>query len=183
MIAAARSTRVTGREIWIQGGGRVLLLALAAFAAEPVVQTGDDSTIAAWVDIPAAPGAVFAVVSNPAAVATFADNTTVDTSVDGPCVAVTTHIDHPIAKATYETRSCPDGDLAVKQTLTGEGSMKEFESRWWVEPTDGGSRLHYRIRTIPDLPVPQFVVNRTTARSAGRLLGQLRDHFAPPPKP
>ena len=64
----------------------------------------------------------------------------------------------------------------MSQVLTG-GDMKEFGSRWWVEESEVGSRVHYRVRTIPKMWVPQFIVNRSSVRSVEHLLGQLSLHF------
>lgn len=160
-----------------------LLWIAAALAAEPVVQKADGGFIVGWVDLPTPPAEVFAVVSDPEAVARIDGSTKVQATRDGDCLAVSTHVEHPIASADYQTRSCPDGELAVKQTLAGGAAMKEYEARFQVEARDGGSRLNYRIHVVSTLPVPQFVVDRATVQGTTRLLARLRDHFAAAPAP
>lgn len=149
-----------------------------ALASDPVVELAADSWIEGHVDIDASPDDVFAVVAVPTEVARIDGTVRATSQPQGQCVAVTTEVIHPLASATYETLSCPDGERAVAQVLTG-GDMKEFGSRWWVEPLGDGSqsRAHYRVRTISKLWVPQFVVNRSSVRSVEHLLTQLRAHF------
>jgi carbon monoxide dehydrogenase subunit G len=154
----------------------LLLVGATAQAAEPVVERGD-SRIEAWVDLPAPPDEVFAVISDPAAVARIDGSTRVETAPDGDCIAVTTHVDHPLAKTSFQTRSCPDGELTVRQTLTGGSAMKEYDCRFRVEAHEAGSRLHYDIHTVAALPVPQFIVDRATMKGTERMLTRLRDHF------
>lgn len=155
-----------------------LLLALAlAHAGEPVVERGDDSRIRGHVDLDAPPAAVFAVVSDPVLLSSFDEVTRVEVRPDGACVAIRTFVDHPLAKTTYETRSCADGPLARKQTLVS-GDMSSFESRWWVAPREGGSRLNYEIRAVPRMPVPQYFVDRATENGARSLLEAIAAHLA-----
>ncbi|TNE90666.1 MAG: hypothetical protein EP330_07700 [Deltaproteobacteria bacterium] len=157
----------------------MIWLLAAAWAAEPVVAVGDDAWVEGHVDIAATPEAVYAVISVPTEVARIDGSVTVRTQASGECTAVHTVIEHPLAAAEYDSLSCPDGELAVSQSLVG-GDMKEFASRWWVTAEGEGARLHYRVRTIPDLFVPQFLVNRSSAKSVDRMLGRLRDHLESP---
>jgi hypothetical protein len=158
-----------------------LLLVAVALAAEPVVERGNDSVIEGRIDLSVPADKVFAVVSDPEAVSRIDGTSKVTAKPDGDCLLVHTEVDHPIARAIFDTRSCPDGPLAVAQTLTHSEQMQEYASRWWVEEREGGSRLHYRIRTVASLPVPQFIVDRTTVKSTERLLGRLRDHLEAAP--
>lgn len=154
------------------------LLLATALAAEPVVERAGPGEVAAYVDVPADADTVFAVVEVPGQVARISGGSTkVQTSPDGDCLLVATRTEHPIATVEYRTRACRDGERAVKQELV-DGDMKAFESRWWVEPREGGgARLHYRLKTVPDMPIPQFVVDRNAAKSVKTLMVKLRDHF------
>jgi len=162
---------------------RPLVLALAlltpavAAADEPVVERGKDSTITGHVDVAVAPEAAYALVVDPVAVARIDGSIEVSATPDGVCQDLDILIDHPLAKARYTTRSCPEGELVVRQWLTGGDAMKEYETRWRVEALETGSRLHYRIRTIPAMAVPQAIVDRLTVKGARRLLERLRDHL------
>ncbi len=154
-----------------------LITLASSFAAPPVVERGDDSKITGHVDVKASAELAYALVSDPARVADFDPMTTVKVRKDGRCDHVTTFVDHPLAKATYETRSCPSGELAVEQTLLG-GDMKEFESLWRVEPLDGGgARLHYYLRNVTTIALPRAIVDRAAAKSAFKLLERIRDHL------
>jgi hypothetical protein len=154
----------------------VIVLVTMALAGEPVVTLTEDSWIEGYIDIAALPEEVFATVSAPAAVAAIDGTVRATATPQGNCIAVHTEVIHPIASATYDSLSCPDGELAVAQVLTG-GDMKEFGSRWWVQSSDTGARAHYRVRTIPKMWVPQFVVNRSSVRSVEHLLTKLAAHF------
>lgn len=155
----------------------IFLLLLSALAAEPTVVLGEDSWIEASVPIAAEPEAVFALVSDPVKVAEISGSTHVKAVPEANgCLGVETEVPHAIATVVYSTRACPDGDLAQKHVLTG-GQMKEFDSRWWVTEAGGAAVLHYRIRTVTTLFVPQFVVNRSSVKSVEETLVKLRDHF------
>lgn len=160
--------------LWFSSG-----LALAsAGAADPVVSRPGPTEVVGHVDVAADPAAVFALVAVPEAVAAVAGpNTTASSVADGDCLLVTTRTTHALGAATYRSRSCPDGRWSVRQELV-DGDLKEFSSRWWVELLPGGgARLHYRIQTVSTLPLPQFVVDRSAARSVKDLLARLRDHL------
>ena len=151
----------------------------SAGAAEPVVSRPGPAEVQGHVDVAAAPGAVFAVVAVPERVAEVAgDKTTASSVADGDCLLVTTRTTHALGTATYQSRACQDGPWSVRQELVG-GDLKAFSSRWWVEALPGGgARLHYWIRTVSKLPLPQFVVDRSAARSVEDLLARLRDHVS-----
>ena len=153
------------------------LVLASAWGAEPVIAKSADGAIEGWVDVSAPPAEVYAVNSDPRAMARIDGSAQVKTEADGDCWSVHTHIDHPIASTDYQSRSCADGELAVKQTLTESRTMKYYEARFQVDERPEGSRLHYRIHVQTTLPVPQFVVDRATHKGMGRLLQRLRDHF------
>ena len=156
-----------------------LLLATLGLAAEPVVTRGADSWVEGYVDVQASAAEVYDLLRDPARVAAIDGSTRVTTRPDGECMQVETAVEHPVASIAYATRSCPDGELALRQALVG-GDMKEFESRWRVAPQPDGARLHYSIRTIPAVPVPQFLVDRASVKGTQRMLTRLRDHWATP---
>lgn len=152
------------------------LLVAMALAAEPVVEKGDDSWVIGYVDVSASPDAVMALVKDPELVAKIDGSTKVSATKDGDCVVASNHVDHPIASVDYRTRSCPEGDRVVTITLV-DGDMKSFDARWEVEDREGGSRVHYRIRTVASFFVPQFVVDRASMKGTEKMLGKVRDHL------
>ena len=165
---------------WLSSLPLCVLVALSsAGAAEPVVSRPRRGEVLGHIDVVADPGDVFALVSVPEAVAAVAGNNTTASSVaDGDCLLVTTRTTHALGTATYRSRACQDGPLSVTQSLV-DGDLRAFSSRWWVEALPGGgARLHYWIRTVSVLPLPQFVVDRSAARSVEDLLERLRDHLS-----
>lgn len=155
----------------------MLIFLLTALAAEPVVEIQDDSWIDGRIVVAASIEAVSEVLSSPRRIAEIdGAAVTVHQTPDGDCFAVVNDVSHPIASLSYETRACPEGEGTWRTKLTG-GQMKEFESVWTAKTVDGGVHIGIRSRSVTNMMVPQWVINRSAAKSVIHTLEALRDHL------
>lgn len=122
---------------------------------------------------------VAAVISDPPAIGRIDGTVTVTAVPDGECQMVTTKVDHPIASVLYDSRVCAEGEGTWHALLADDG-MKSFESYWTVEAVDGGTKLGYRVRTLTNLMVPQWIINRSSSKSVTHTFEALRDHLEAP---
>ena len=75
---------------------------------------------------------------------------------------------------------CPISD-GFKSTLLQSTDLVDFESIWRVHASGTRTIVEYEIVTIPDLPIPQFLVDRQTRSAVRSLLLKIQAHFEPPP--
>ncbi|MCO4745157.1 MAG: hypothetical protein KC912_10235 [Proteobacteria bacterium] len=154
----------------------MLLLLSLAIAAEPIVEIEDDSWISADIVLAAPIDKVAAVLSNPEEIGRIDGTVTVTAKPDEACMLTRTVVDHPIASVAYDSRVCPEGDGVWHAQLADDG-LRSFESIWTVTEVSGGTRMQYRVRTQTNLMVPQWIINRSSAKSVAHTFEKLRDHL------
>ena len=158
----------------------LLLLSLAgvAQAAEPEVTQLDDHRVRGSVEVAVSADTARTLLADPRNVARIDNSgTTVTLKGDqGGCQLVHSAVAHPIASIAYDSKVCPTAD-GWRATLVKSDDLQAFESVWRVEASGTGTRIQYEVRTIPDIPVPQFIVDRQTRESVRSLLVKLRTHL------
>lgn len=158
--------------------GSVLVLLLTASSAIAGPDAGafqaviaDDGAVVGTVTVASPPDAARAKVTDPAWVAsTGDDSTTVKIAEqDGECAILDYVSKHPVATATYRVRQCPTA-TGVSATLVASESFSTYEQSWSVTPEGTGSALRYRLNVVSTLPVPKWIVRKTTRRSVEKLM-------------
>lgn len=158
--------------------GLSLLLAWPVYAAEPHVAVSSDHTVDGSIVVAAPLNKVRALLADPTAIARLDNNGTTVTvrGTDGTCQRVHTAVEHPVASIDYEAKVCPTSE-GWKAELVQSAHLQAFSSEWNLTPSGDGTRIRYRVRTVPDIPVPQFIVDRQSKSSVAALLVKLRTHF------
>ena len=150
-----------------------------ALGAEPTVAQLKDHKVSGVVVVAAAVEQVRAVLSDPRNIARIDNNGTSVELLDdsGRCQTVRTTVQNPIASIVYDAEVCPI-DSGWRTRLLRSDDLEAFESTWRVQArSDGQTRVQYEVRTIPDLPIPQLIVDRATRSSVHSMLVKLRDHM------
>jgi len=161
-----------------------MLTALVTSASEPAVTQLDHHRVRGTIDVTASVERVRAVLADPRNIARIDDDGTTITmrGSDEDCELAHASVAHPIASIEYLVKVCPVPG-GWRSTLVQSDHLEVFESIWKVEARGSGAHLLYEIRTIPKIPVPQFIVDRQTRASVHALLLKMRTHFdggAPP---
>ena len=159
-----------------------LLLGVATAASEPVVTQRDGHRVHGVIHIDAPLRAVRPVLSDPRQIARIDNSGTTVTlrGKEGACLLTHSAVAHPIASIEYVTKVCPIAD-GFKSTLHASTDLTDFESIWRMRADGARTIVEYEIVTIPDLPIPQFVVDRQTRSAVHSLLLKLQAHFESPP--
>lgn len=158
--------------------GPVLALLLVASSATAGPDSGafqaviaDDGAVIGTVTVASPPDAARAKVTDPAWVASVGDDsTTVKVSEQDDGCAILDYVsEHPIATATYRVRQCPTA-TGVSATLVESDFFSTYEQSWSVIPDGTGSALRYRLNVVSTLPVPKWIVRKTTRGSVEKLM-------------
>ncbi len=148
--------------------------AVALACPPPEVETADDHETTGKVLVAADLATVRAIVADPARVAKIDSGPAqIEVSDDGACKLIRTFISHPVASVRYRARQCPKGD-GFRTELVESDDFKAYHSEWGVRAVQGGTELVYKVRTIPNISVPQFLVDRQTRAAVERLLERVR---------
>lgn len=159
-----------------------LLLGVAVAASEPVITQRDGHRIHGVIHVDAPLSAVRPVLSDPRRIARIDNSGTTVTlrGQEGDCLITHSAVAHPIASIEYVTKVCPIAD-GFKSTLHASTDLTDFESIWRMRADGARTIVEYEIMTIPDLPIPQFVVDRQSKSAVRALLLKLQAHFESPP--
>ena len=153
-----------------------LFLSVAS-AAEPVISVTSDHTIVGevLVDVPLAEAE--AVIADPVRMAQI-DGTTEVTQegTEGSCKRLLFNIPNPVASISYRAKACP-GQGGWIYTLISSDDLSDYHSAWSVVREGDLTRIRYEIRTIPSIPVPQFVVTRQSKSAVHGFLTRLSNHL------
>ncbi|MBO83973.1 MAG: hypothetical protein CL927_01325 [Deltaproteobacteria bacterium] len=160
------------------------LLGAAAATEGPTVTQLDGHRVRGTIEVDAALETVRAVLSDPRRIARIDNSGTTVTlkGRDGACLLTHSAVAHPIASIEYVTRVCPIHD-GFKSTLHQSNDLTDFESIWRMRERGSRTIVEYEIVTIPDLPIPQFIVDRQTRSAVASLLLKLQTHFGSKPSP
>jgi len=157
----------------------VTLWLSVASSTEPTVQQLADHKVSGTVIVAAPLERVQSVLSDPRYIAKIDDNGTVVTILGNKaaCQSIRTTVDNPIASISYDAEVCPIAG-GWRTRLVQSDDLQAFESTWKLSAAeDGKTTVQYDVRTIPDIPVPQFVVDRATRSSVHSMLVKLRKHL------
>jgi len=156
--------------------GALIWVAAPLAAAEPMVEV-TDGVVRGHVTVKASPQAAMALLADPPRVyAVSQGEGYVKVTPDGACKLTEEYHPHPLAAVRYSLRVCPSTD-SVSAELVRSDDIKVYSSLWRVTETDAGTRLDYQLDVQPDLPLPQWVVNRSTSSSVDDLLHKLAAHL------
>jgi|GEM_PF-2488401 len=156
----------------------LLAMAPLLLAADPTVAQLDDHRVRGSIDVAVPADTVRTLLSDPRNIARI-DNAGTTVTLAGKadgCTLTHSAVVHPIASITYESKVCPIQG-GWKATLVKSDDLQDFESIWTVEDKGDRTRIVYQVRTIPDIPVPQFIVDRQTRASVASMLVKLRTHL------
>ena len=148
-------------------------------AADPVVTMLADHRVQGSIDLRVPADTVRALIADPRTIARIDNSGTTVTlkgRTEGGCQLVHSAVSHPIASVDYLSRVCPISDGWQSSLVESEG-MAAFESVWRVQESGAQTKLTYELRAIPNLPIPQFVVNSQSRSAVQSLLEKLRDHL------
>lgn len=152
----------------------VAALGAPAFAS-PQVETASDHEVTGRVVVAADAATLRKLVSDPVKVAAIDVNgAQIEVEDEGQCKLVRTFIAHPIASIRYRARQCPKGE-GYRTELVESGDLEAFHSEWAMRAVQGGTELIYKVRTIPRIAVPQFIVDRQTRSSVEKLLTRVKE--------
>ncbi len=152
----------------------------AASAAEPTIEMLDGGKVRGVIEVPAQTSVVRALVEKPVELAkvTAADATiTSEPAAQPGCRKVTTHSPHPIMAVTYVSRDC-NTDRGVTSQLVESKQLSEFEAVWSLEAKGEHTVVTYDLDIKTNLPLPGFIVRRSTRRAVVDALTALEQSFA-----
>lgn len=150
-----------------------------AFGADPTITQLADHKVLGAIVVAVPVEQVRAVLADPRNIARIDNNgTSVKLLGDrGRCQAIRTTVDNPIASISYDAEVCPIHD-GWHTRLVLSDDLRAFESTWQVRAHGNGqTQVQYEVRTIPDLPIPQFIVDRATRSSVDSMLVKMRMHL------
>ncbi len=76
----------------------------------------------------------------------------------------------------------PNGGAVVRWQRV-EGSIKQFDARYQLDPVPGGTRVTYTVVTVPPFAIPGFVLKRVAPNAIADTLRGLRRHALAMPAP
>jgi len=157
--------------------GVFLAAALTTASASPVVEVSDGAVIG-HVIVKASPEAALTLLADPSGVfAVSQGEGYVRATPDGACLLTDEYHPNAVMDVHYSLRVCRSEDSVVAELVSSE-DIKTYSSLWRVSATEAGTRLDYRLDVRPDMPLPQWVINRTTQGSVEDLLIKLEAHLA-----
>lgn len=140
----------------------------------PAVTVGDDGFVTGTVQVGASPEEALIKLADPLWVAATDGSGTVITVVgaDGACTVLDYTSPTVVGPIRYVIRQCP-AERGVDFSLVEPGSMKAYAARWRVDPAASGAVVTYAVRVEPAVPMPRFMMNRTTAAGVTHMLTKI----------
>ncbi len=145
--------------------------ALLFLAVAVTATIGDDGAVTGTTVVASTPDVVRSKVGDPAWVATIggAETDVIVAAVDGDCQVLDYVSHHAIATARYRVKQCPSADGFVANLVESD-AFSFYRTSWSVIPADEGTRLLYRIELVSTLPVPKWIVRRSTRSSVEHMM-------------
>lgn len=149
------------------------LLLPVALAAEPTISVTSNNTIVGEVLVDVPLDEAEAMIADPVRMAQI-DGTAQVTQEgsEGTCKRLLYRIPNAVASVSYRAKACPDQGGWI-YTLISSDDLSEYHSSWSAIREGDRTRIRYEIRTIPSIPVPQFVVNRQSKSAVYGFLSRL----------
>jgi hypothetical protein len=159
----------------------MLWFAAAAWGAEPVVTTDEAGVVRATAVVEASLPEVLALIQSPEKL--FAatrggdeDSSLTTTAADAGCMRVTYNRKTPIGPVSYVARGCPTA-AGLRTTLLESESFESMSYEWTARPVDGGTEVTYTWQGRVTLPVPGWIVRKSTENSIRETMGKVTAHF------
>lgn len=153
------------------------LLLPVALAAEPTITVTGNHTIVGEILVEASLEEAEAIISDPLKMASIDGTTNVtQDGTEGACKRLSFVIPNPVASISYRAKACPRGSGWI-YTLISSDDLSEYHSAWSATREGEQTRIRYEIRTIPSIPVPQFIVNRQSQSAVDGFLTRLSDYL------
>jgi hypothetical protein len=139
----------------------VALLSAGVASADPSSAVMDsDGFVQVQMDVPHSQEAVLAYLSDAGRTMRLGEEITeVRTAEDGQCTRMKVTTYGFAQTMHFLARRCPIAD-GWRSTMLESPDFKRHDIEWTVAPTDAGSRVTMRVRIIPRLPVPQFIIRQ-----------------------
>lgn len=139
--------------------------------SEPVIQS--DATVRSEVVIAADIASVKAALADPLAAAKLCPDIVSARVIErGACDVVEISTRGMSAPLVYRVKRCPTAD-GFHETMVSSDDFDDVKIDWQLTAVQGGTRVTYSIRTLPDVPVPQRIISSLTAKSAVTTLKNL----------
>lgn len=91
---------------------------------------------------------------------------------DGNCERVKLKTRGIIQPLEIETRRCPTTS-GYKETMIASKDFAEYYNEWTVQESGDGSLVVFTSRTVPNMPVPEAILQSETRRVLGRVMRNL----------
>ncbi len=153
------------------------LLFSVALAAEPTITVNSDHTVVGEILVGISLEEAEAIIADPVKMASIDGTTNVtQDGTEGDCKRLNYSIPNPVASISYRAKACPRGSGWI-YTLISSDDLSEYHSSWSATREGTQTRIRYEIRTIPSIPVPQFIVNRQSQNAVDGFLTRLSDYL------
>lgn len=179
MTADPATTLSAGLTRWALSGlvaAVVLATSVTATAESPKVSTRitPKGEVVASVTLAAAPAAVREVLGSAERSHGLAPSTvSAKATRDGACERVKLKTRGLLSPFELETRRCPTAH-GWKETLVASDHFVEYWNEWVVEDAaGGGTTVVFRTRTLPNVAVPESLIQSETRRILNKLMHNL----------
>ena len=145
--------------------------ALVFLAVAVTATIGDDGVVTGTTVVASTPEVVRSKVGDPAWVATIggAETDVTVAALDGDCQVLDYVSNHAVATARYRVKQCPSADGFVANLVESD-AFSFYRTSWSITPVGDGTRLLYRIELVSTLPVPKWIVRRSTRSSVEHMM-------------
>jgi hypothetical protein len=158
-----------------------LLLIAPAVADEPpvadepevAVEEEADGTVRVEVVVPHSVADLRSVVDDPESSAALTPEIlSVEVAPGEPCQEVTRRSKGLFRPLTYTAQRCRTASGWTEELLHSD-DFDDYWAEWAFEPSDGETRVTYRVRSDPNLPVPRSLVRKGMRQSAAKTVENL----------
>ena len=141
------------------------------------MRVSDDGFVVGEIRVEASVQQVQALISDPQQHAALTpDIQSVNATPVGACAHIDMHTEGVGPALQMLVKRCPTANGWTDRLVSSE-DFNFYEAEIKAEEGSGFTLVTYRIRSVPDLPVPEWMVVRATRESVGQLLVNLRDRL------
>ena len=153
------------------------LLLPVAFATEPSISVTNNHTIVGEIVLDIPLSTAEAIIADPVKMSIIDGTTEVtEEGSEGSCKRLRYQVPNAVAPISYHARACPSTEGWI-YTLISSDHLSDYHSAWSAVREGERTRIRYEIRTIPSIPVPQFVVNRQSKSAVHGFLTRLSNYL------
>lgn len=159
--------------------GTQWLLWLAVAWSAPEIEVRDDGAVFATEVMAAQADDVRALLSDAEALAALSPEVRkIETTQRGRCQEVATETRGLLRPLRLRSLRCPTTD-GFREELMEVGDFSAYEVEWAVRDADGGARIEYSVRVVPELAVPSALVQQGVERSTRTLFENIARTLLP----